>query len=254
MCCAIGEPMSLLDNSVGGQAMIISLVQTKGGTGKSTLSQCLAFSSVIRRAFDTIALVELDEQRTLQRWWQKRLDAGRPAHNIHFHHLSSTADDAMQKAMASVVAEHDLTLIDVPGESVSRFHTGFACAISDLVLIPMRTSTHDEDAFENLLPIIEDVIAKYPEKSASFFVIPAFCHPRTTPQKIFSYFQESLPAKIGCLPALFPFRSTFENFNREGMNLYEYIQFVKSNRRDFQQAKTAEAIIQHLAKEIMKRV
>lgn len=234
--------------------MIISLVQTKGGTGKSTLCQCLAFSTVIRRAFEAIALVELDEQRTLQRWWQMRLDAGRATYNVHFHHLSSTAAPEIQAAMENVIAEHDLTLIDVPGESVSRFHTRFACAVSDLVLIPMRTSTHDEDAFENLLPIIEDVVAKYPEKQSSFFIIPAFCNPRTNPEKLIAYFEASLPAMIGCLPALFPFRSVFENFNREGMNLDEYARFVKGNRRDCQQAKTAAATIQHLAKEILKRV
>lgn len=233
--------------------MIISFVQTKGGTSKSTLSLCLAFSVAIRKAFKRIALVELDEQATLQRWWRTRLENRYPTANLSFHHVSSREPHPIQEAMADIVDNHDLLILDVPGESVSRFHTSFACAASDLVLIPMRTSTNDEDAFEaNLLPIIDKILERHPEKQEAFYVLPTLTHPLAGKDKLVGYFRNILPGYIQCMDAVFPFRSVYENFNREGLNLYEYTRLVKGNKREYKQAKNAEKDILLISKAILE--
>jgi cellulose biosynthesis protein BcsQ len=231
--------------------MIISLVQTKGGTGKSTLSQVLAFSSSLQKVYGNIGLVELDAQATLQRWWAFRAD--RPSKRVGFHHISTTVEAEIERAMLDVVGQHDLTIIDVPGESVSRFHTLFAASISDLVLVPMRTSTHDEDAFEmNLLPIVDRILARAPHKAGRFYILPTFTHPSANRDRITSYFREILPEHVGCLDAVFPNRVVFENFNREGMSLAEYAELVASNRRESKQVAKAIDDVEWIAAKVLE--
>ncbi len=133
--------------------MIIAFVQTKGGTGKSTLALCIAFSKKMQKSFSKIAVVELDPQGTLKKWWQRREKNNTTSKNIVFSHISSEEKSVVLERLVTLEEENDLLLLDVPGESTSKFHTQFACAMADLVLIPMRTSTNDEEAFEDNLQV-----------------------------------------------------------------------------------------------------
>lgn len=233
--------------------MILSLVQTKGGTAKSTLSQCLAFALPIRKTFERIALVELDVQGTLQRWWQRRIENNRNNFNVDFFHIPASEPAEVQTAMEPIASQYDLVIMDVPGESVSRFHTSFACVLSDMVLIPMRTSTNDEDAFEaNLLPILARSLEKYPEKDGSFFVLPTFTHPNANAANIVGYFDDILPDYIQCLDAVFPFRAVFENCNRRGLHIFEFARLVRTNRRDYTQAHKAEKDVLAISKRVLE--
>ena len=81
--------------------MIIGFVQTKGGTGKSTLSVNTAFSKAMKRKFDSIALVELDSQGTLKSWWEEREEMGYDPGKVSFHHISSTQKEVFQQGTAA---------------------------------------------------------------------------------------------------------------------------------------------------------
>lgn len=233
--------------------MIIALVQTKGGTGKSTLSQALAFSAALQKVYPKIGIVELDAQATLKRWWDFRKQHQKTSQKVFFHHISTTDEEKMSAAMESAIQEHDLTIIDVPGESVSRFHTLFAASISDLVVIPMRTSTHDEDAFEmNLLPIVDRILERAPHKHGRFYILPTFTHPAANRERVTAYFQDILPAHIHCLDAVFPNRVVFENFNREGMTLAEYAELVANNQRETKQVLNATRDVEWIAAKILE--
>lgn len=233
--------------------MIIALVQTKGGTGKSTLSQALAFSKTLQKVYANIGLIELDAQATLKRWWDWRSQHQKLSKRVHFHHISTTDEAEITAAMEAAVNDHDLTIIDVPGESVSRFHTLFAASISDMVVVPMRTSTHDEDAFEmNLLPIVARILERAPHKQGRFYILPTFTHPSANRERVVNYFEEILPEHIHCLDAVFPNRVVFENFNREGMSLYDYAALVASNQRETKQVKKAIHDVEWIAAKILE--
>jgi chromosome partitioning protein len=116
--------------------MVISFVQTKGGTGKSTLALNIAFSKHINKLFRSIALVELDPQGTLRAWWDERTEVGRKIFNVSFHHISSTQKEVFADGIKSISAHNDLIVMDIPGESTGKLHTRFACAVSDMVVIP----------------------------------------------------------------------------------------------------------------------
>ena len=66
------------------------------------------------------------------------------------------------------------------------------------------------------------------------------------------YFLEIVPEEVGCLRSCLPHRSVFENFSRDGMNLYDYAGMVKSNARFYEQARKAIGDIEKLSKEILK--
>lgn len=233
--------------------MIISFVQTKGGTGKSTLALSTAFSRRMNKKFKSIALVELDSQGTLNNWWMEREEEGRAPGKVSFHHISSTQKQVFQSSIQTISAHNELIIMDIPGESTGKLHTRFACAFSDIVIIPMRTSTNDELAFqENLYPIIKKILAVAPKKKHAFNVLPVFTHPQAKAEKIIDYFAEILPKYTGCLNAVYPSRPVYENFNREGMNLKEYAQLVKNNKRLALQAKRALTDIEKIATAITK--
>lgn len=212
--------------------MIISFVQTKGGTGKSTLAMSAAFSALFLEKFTSIALVELDPQGTLKRWWQERFDSGKSFHSVSFHHISSTQKEVLQDSIKTIAAHNDLLILDVPGESTSKLHTKFACAVSDFVVIPMRTSTNDESALsENLLPIVKEIVRSYPIKKGSFQILPSFTSALANKEKTIGYFQDILPDYVQCMNTVYPFRSVYENFNREGSTLTEYLESIQNNKK-----------------------
>lgn len=233
--------------------MIVGFVQTKGGTGKSTLAVNTAFSGAMGRKFDSIALVELDSQGTLKSWWEEREEMGYEPGKVSFHHISSTQKEVFQQGIKSISDYNDLMVMDIPGESTGKLHTRFACAFCDLVIIPMRTSTNDESAFmNNLYPIIKEVIRAVPEKKGQFHVLPVFTHPRLNSQKCFDYFEDILPPQISCLTAVYPTRSVYENFNRKGLNLNEYARLVESNKKFTQRVDRAIEDIEKISETIIK--
>ncbi len=233
--------------------MIIAFVQTKGGTGKSTLALNIAYSRFMRKEFPSIALVELDPQATLRKWWNRRALNGHQQGNIIFKHISNESKDEILEEIEMLENDNELLILDVPGESIGKFHTKFACAVADLVLIPMRTSTNDEEAFEdNLLPIIKKMIEIDQESRDVFYIIPSFTHPLANKKNVLSYFQEMMPTFIHCLPAVFSFGSVFENFSRGGNNLIEYGESVKSNTKLYEQAKKAIKEVEVIAQEIIQ--
>ncbi len=233
--------------------MIIGFVQTKGGTGKSTLAVNTAFSGHMHRKFGSIALVELDPQGTLKAWWEDRDEMGYDPGKVSFHHISSTQKQVFQQGIKSISDYNELMIMDIPGESTGKLHTRFACAYCDLVIIPMRMSTNDESAFmNNLYPIIKEIIRAVPEKKGQFKVLPVFTHPLQSWQNCFNYFDDILPYQVSCLPVVFPARSVYENFNRRGLNLNEYAQLVQSNKKFTHQVGRAIEDIEKICKTIIK--
>jgi cellulose biosynthesis protein BcsQ len=232
--------------------MIIGFVQTKGGTGKSTLALNIAFSGVMAKAFDSIALVELDPQGTLKRWWQERAEMGYDCSRVSFHHLSSTQKSVFQEGIRSIARHNELMIMDIPGEGTGKLHTQFACAFCDVTVIPMRPSTNDESAFlDNLYPIIKNIVQAVPGKKGRFHVLPVFTHPQSGVNRHHVRFTQVLPPYVTCLKAVFPARSVYENFNRQGLNLNEYARVVSANRKLKAQAEKALADVRTISETLI---
>lgn len=113
--------------------MILTFASSKGGVGKSTT--CAAVASALAMNGARVLLIDLDQNRTLQRWSKKAPIAGLTVKAIEPKDFGNTfRDDAASGA-------YDHICIDLPG---SREVTLFkALARSDLVIIPAQASEPD---------------------------------------------------------------------------------------------------------------
>lgn len=232
--------------------MIISFIQTKGGTGKTTLAKCLAYSKIFQKTFSSICLIELDPQGTIKAWHNQRKENGISDKKVSFVELSQTDHKHIEDILIKLVSDNDAIVLDVPGESVGKFATRLAASLSDIVLIPMRSSTNDEQSFiDNIYPIVGEIISVNDTKNEGFFIIPTFVHPQTKPANIKGYFRDIMPDLVDCLDSFLPVRSVYENFSRDGMVLAEYAKSVKTNHRLYEQAQKAIADIEQIGKNIL---
>lgn len=231
--------------------LILALVQTKGGTGKTTIARGLAYSKAFQKKFESICLVELDPQGSLEAWQGQRQESGLKD-KINFINLASATIEKIEEELINLSSQNELIILDVAGESVGRFMTKFSIALSDIVLFPMRSSTDDEQSFrDNLYPIIREIFNNGSKKNA-YHIIPTFVHPQTKSATIKNYFDEIKPDEVQCLNSFLPYRSVFENYSREGMNQYDYAGLVKNNTRHHVQAQKAIKDIEEIAKTVLK--
>ncbi len=225
--------------------MIFSIVQTKGGVCKTTLAQCLAYSKAFKRAYGTVGLVELDPQGTLADIYAERGDRAKSDHVTFAQVLSKKPADKVKALMR----ENGALILDVPGESRSGFATKFAVAASDVVIIPTRSSTHDESSLAvNLWPFL----AEYQREDLRVIVLSVLVHAQSNPKTHYDYFRSILPPTLDVCRTPFPSRpGVYENFNRGGATLAEYAQEVKTNQRYYGQAQKALADVEAIAKELV---
>jgi chromosome partitioning protein len=110
---------------------VITLANTKGGVGKTTLSSALA----VRAAEESkrVALLDLDPQESLASWWTRR---GRTKNPKLFEM------DAAAEAIELLMSEGwQWVFIDTGPARIDLIEPGIA--VADLVLIPTRPSALD---------------------------------------------------------------------------------------------------------------
>jgi chromosome partitioning protein len=113
--------------------MILTFASSKGGVGKSTT--CAAVASAMALDGARVLLIDLDQNRTLDRWSRKALIPGLTVSAVEPQKFGAFFRD--QEASQ----EYDHICIDLPG---SREVTLFkALARSDLVVIPAQASEPD---------------------------------------------------------------------------------------------------------------
>lgn len=136
---------------------ILTVANRKGGAGKST---CAAHLSVFA-AFSGIKtiLIDLDPQKTLEHWWQKRSEE-----NPYLTDADPQELDSKITALSS--KGFDLCIIDTPGDDSINAISGIKFA--DLVLIPCKPTGPDLAAIGRTISFVQDL-----EKKFSFVVTQA---------------------------------------------------------------------------------
>jgi chromosome partitioning protein len=141
---------------------VVSMVSTKGGCGKTTLTAHLAVEAE-RVGAGPVAVIDADPQASLARWWNTRV-AETPVF------VQTTLADLPQRIAELRAASVRLVLIDTPGADVS--HTRAIVRLSDLVLVPSRPSPLDLGTLGSTVEMIEA------ERTPLLFVLNAVT-PRT---------------------------------------------------------------------------
>jgi chromosome partitioning protein len=128
-------------------AIVYTVAQQKGGAGKTMLAASLgaAFAAHTR-----VALLDIDPQRSLARWYAIRTARAKPAAGITFSDVSGWRVPAELERLKRT---HDVILIDSP--PVIDTDARLAVRGADLVLLPMQPSPPDLWAAEGTLKLVQ---------------------------------------------------------------------------------------------------
>ena len=114
----------------------VVIASRKGGVGKTTMSAHLSVAAEAD-GFGPVALIDMDTQESLAKWWNKRL-ASTPVFS------TATLHNLKQHLAALNESGIKLTIIDTPPQATETIRAVIAHA--DLVLIPTRPSSLDLEA------------------------------------------------------------------------------------------------------------
>lgn len=119
---------------------VITIAQSKGGAGKTTLA--LALASEFEALGGSVFMLDADRQNSLLNWHRDRVGAGRGGDSL------ITVEDASQLRDADIggaiaKARESAQLVIVDSEGTSNFKTAYAAMDSDFVVIPTRSSRLD---------------------------------------------------------------------------------------------------------------
>ena len=124
----------------------IGALNTKGGTGKTTLTSCLAVCAAID---GKVAICDLDPQGSLSDWYRRRGSPSNP-------HLLTGADLASDAAEAlRLTSDYDYVFFDGPPGSL--LVTEDCIQTCDFVVIPMRASGFDLGASRDCITLCQDL-------------------------------------------------------------------------------------------------
>jgi len=145
---------------------VISIIQQKGGVGKTTL--CVHLAYAIAKACPTlrIALADADPQQSATKWIQRGHANGHLALEV-----STVAADGegkyLKKELAAIDA--DIVLVDLPPaiESVSLR----AALYAHLMLVPVGASALDIEAARAAIDVCEEAVELDPKKK--FLLVPS---------------------------------------------------------------------------------
>lgn len=174
---------------------IITFAQQKGGSGKTTVLAHLA--AAFTRSRCSVALIDLDPQRSLTRWAELRSD-DRIA-------IVQSKDYRAGADMKAAARTHDFVLVDCPGAATSLLDA--ALRESDLVVAPCQPSAIDIWALESVL----DAAARQKTKVR---ILLNRVPPRTAiPEDMFGPLD---PARVGVLQARLGNRVAFAQSMQSG--------------------------------------
>ena len=125
--------------------LTIGILNSKGGSGKTTLATCLA----VRASQDAqAAVVDLDPQSSTSAWYKRRGSPDNPALLLG----EDRASDAVEALR--LTSPYDYILVDGPTNAL--LVTEDAVKASDLVIIPMKASGLDLAASADAISLCQD--------------------------------------------------------------------------------------------------
>jgi chromosome partitioning protein len=140
---------------------VISLVNQKGGVGKTTLSVCLAYESYL--SGNRTLLVDVDPQGSIMSWLDKRLcDLPDKLMVIAMPKVN------LKRGLKNIKYDFDTIIIDTPPRTADL--TISAILESDVVVVPCTPSLYDVWATKETIVLIRDSLA-YNEDRKFVFAI-----------------------------------------------------------------------------------
>ncbi|OCS21956.1 hypothetical protein CFVI97532_07085 [Campylobacter fetus subsp. venerealis cfvi97/532] len=139
--------------------MIISVINEKGGSGKTTIAINLAFK-LASEGLD-IMLIDADPQRSVEVVIDYRVNNGL---ELPFNSVSKTGD-SLAKEAKSLASKYDSIIIDTGGRDSKEMRQ--ALLVSDIVLIPtIITSGFDQAVLNKMINLLDEASIMNPNLKA----------------------------------------------------------------------------------------
>ncbi|HBS98811.1 ParA family partition ATPase [Salipiger marinus] len=126
---------------------VITVAQQKGGSGKTTVSANLAIG--FRLAGKSVALVDIDPQGSLGRWFMTRLERDPDA--VSGLDFATSSAWGVTYECRKLAETHDFVIVDTPPKADSDLRPALRAA--DLVVVPVSMSHLDIWATEGVLDL-----------------------------------------------------------------------------------------------------
>ena len=124
---------------------VITIANRKGGAGKST---CAAHFSLEATAQNyKVILLDLDPQKTLESWWEKRQEENPHMADASIQNLKEKIDQIRERGF-------DFCIIDTPGDTSPNSLE--AIKIADLVVIPCKPTAPDLKAIGRTISLVQE--------------------------------------------------------------------------------------------------
>jgi chromosome partitioning protein len=161
---------------------VLTIANRKGGAGKSTCAAHLAVAAT-NSGLKAI-LIDMDPQKTLEGWWQKR-EEDTPLL------VETTAMDLPNSIDKLRTQGFDICIIDTPGDSGDFTRAGIMAA--DLVIIPSKPTPPDLSAIGRTISLVEENKKKF-----AFVITQGIVRTKATLQalSVLSQFGAVAPAPI----------------------------------------------------------
>jgi chromosome partitioning protein len=138
--------------------VIISFFGEKGGTGKSTLTICIAVELQVRGR--SVLIIDADEQGTASVWRETARQHERPAPDL----LRAITCEKLEATVQGNFDKYDFVLIDLPSHVKEVPRAGLI--LSDVVLTPCAPSATEMWSLTTTVDVIKEAQTKKPELRA----------------------------------------------------------------------------------------
>ena len=191
--------------------MIIAVVQTKGGVGKTTLTVNLAVERAIRGKRDVL-LVDADEQGTASDFSAIRAEklgqTGYSAIQLH--------GTAVRNQVQAMKKKFDDVFIDTGGRDTQALRA--ALTVADIALVPFQPRSFDVWTLDKVAGLISEAKA-FNERLRAYAVLN--CADASGPDNVAAAVTLAEHPDIAYLDAIIGRRKAFPNANAIGLSVLE---------------------------------
>jgi chromosome partitioning protein len=191
--------------------MIIAVVQTKGGVGKTTLTVNLAVERVIRAKRDVL-LVDADEQGTASDFSALRAEKlGQTGYSA-----VQLSGNAVRNQVLALKSKFDDVFIDTGGRDTQALRA--ALTIADIALVPFQPRSFDVWTLDKVASLIGEA-KSFNESLRAFALLN--CADSSGPDNIAAAVSLSEHPEIAFLNSPLGRRKAFPNANSIGLSVLE---------------------------------
>lgn len=204
--------------------MTISIVNEKGGSGKTTLAVNLACK--LAQEGDEVLLIDADPQRSTEAFINIRTNENLP---LLFNSVTKLGD-GLAREVKSLSQKYDSLVIDTGGRDSKEMRQ--ALAIADIIIIPSVPSQYDVVVLDKMISLYDEVSAINPESRALIVIDKASPNPFLEKKinDLRNYIGEKNLENLHLMHSIIYEREAYKNATSAGMGITE---FCKSGEKAF---------------------